>query len=156
MDTSPEYVKMCDCPEIQDGWAPSVGDYVWRKYTIFGEVIDNALWPDGKRQEVVILHFKSSVDGYYHAVNAAGDDRTFNSVADMHKATSIWLPRQDQLQEMVTEGFTPCLDLCNLFAWYMHNRPNDIALEWSSLEQLWLAFVMAEKYGKHWNGEAWE
>jgi len=45
MDTSAEYVKMCDCPEIQGQWKPSVGDYVWRKYTIFGEEIDRTIWP---------------------------------------------------------------------------------------------------------------
>jgi len=27
MDTSPEYVKMCDCDEIRETWEPSLGDW---------------------------------------------------------------------------------------------------------------------------------
>ena len=26
MDTSEQYIKMCDCPEIQDGWKLELGD----------------------------------------------------------------------------------------------------------------------------------
>jgi hypothetical protein len=31
----------------------------------------------------------------------------------------------------------------------------DYAKQFASSEQLWLAFVMEEKYGKIWNGEGW-
>lgn len=24
-----DYVKMCNCPEIQDGWKPKIGDWTW-------------------------------------------------------------------------------------------------------------------------------
>lgn len=65
------------------------------------------------------------------------------------------LERQDQLQEMVSEHFKAGLDLCNLYTWYIRNRPHDAGQEWNSMEQLWLAFVMKEKYNKVWNGEEW-
>ncbi len=68
---------------------------------------------------------------------------------------SIWLPRQDQLQEMVSTCFKAGLDLEILYAWYQRNRPHDVADEWDSMEQLWLAFVMKEKYGKVWTGSEW-
>lgn len=160
MDTTPEYVKMCDCPEIQGGWKPKVGDYVWRKYTIFGEELDRTLWPEDERQEVIILHFKSSVDGYYHAVNADGDEMVFASEEDMAKAVNVFLPRQDQLQEMVGGEWWRTLEWFNSFVYccvsdatfYGTRGP---LFKVGSVEQLWLAFVMHEKFGKVWNGEAW-
>lgn len=68
-----------------------------------------------------------------------------------------WLPRQDQLQEMVKHSPYDC---------FFDGVPNDNGGEKqkiehyflqfeSSWEQLWLAFVMKEKFGKVWNGEDW-
>lgn len=76
----------------------------------------------------------------------------------------IWLPRQDQLQEMVkkeTDGI-----LCEAFYivtdfWFEVSYSSDPNIDekinmckWS-MEQLWLAFVMKEKYKKIWNGTEW-
>lgn len=162
MDTSPEYVKMCDCPEIQSRWKPKVGDYMWRKCTVFGDELDRTLWPDDKREEVIILHYKSEVDGYYSAVNTDGNERIFNSMEEMNKSTCIWLPRQDQLQEMVCR---PLWLLAHLFDTFIHpdsycvhsdhddgfyaqvpcmqcrNARVAIFDTYRSMEQLWLAFV---------------
>ena len=152
MDTSEHFIRMCDCPEIQGGWKPKVGDYVWRKYTIFGEELDRTIWPEDKRQEVVILHYQSSVEGYYHAVNAEGDERIFASAEDIEKVTSIWLPRQDQLQEMVGDSWIQRVSML----WRMLMEDCDWAIQRAdSLEQAWLMLVMHEKYGKHWTREAW-
>ena len=30
-DTSPEYIDMCDCPEVQGRWKPKHGDWYWDK-----------------------------------------------------------------------------------------------------------------------------
>ncbi len=63
----------------------------------------------------------------------------------------IWLPRQDQLQEMV--GFVSnewwLLDLFIRFT-----RETDIS-KITSMEQLWLSFVMSIRYQKIWNGTGW-
>lgn len=71
----------------------------------------------------------------------------------------IWLPRQDQLQDMVLEGGR---DLSSMFQEFIHlvyeirYRESDPAIKFfTSMEQLWLAFVMKEKYNKVWNGEEW-
>ena len=67
-----------------------------------------------------------------------------------------WLPRQDQLQKMVEDK-----DGCEEY-WY-----NRLIADFNiycmkikdpifSPEQLWLAFVMKEKYNKTWNGEDWK
>ena len=63
----------------------------------------------------------------------------------------IWLPRQDQLQAMRPDGFrAQLLQICDF------GREEAVyASNFTSLEQLWLAFVMLMKYGKKWNGEEW-
>ena len=70
----------------------------------------------------------------------------------------FWLPRQDQLQEMVWGLIEP--DGHNLnsirriefsfnrFVGIHHRR-------YDSYEQLWLAFVMKKKYDKSWNKTEW-
>jgi hypothetical protein len=157
MDTTPEYVKMAGCPEIQGGWKPKVGDYVWRKYTIFGEELDRTLWPEDERQEVIILHFKSSVDGYYHAVNADGDERVFASEEDMAKAVNVFLPRQDQLQEMVQKPEQATwLHVGSWFGHWLHDQyKGEAHPDGRSMEQLWLAYIMGEKHNKRWDGDSW-
>ena len=72
---------------------------------------------------------------------------------------------QDQLQAMIEER--PCPGLFLRFVtfmgwdgatWDVHSYPN-----WGiphrffgSMEQLWLGFLMHEKYQKRWAGEDWE
>jgi hypothetical protein len=66
----------------------------------------------------------------------------------------VWLPRQDQLQEMVF-GISKDIQgqVWELYEFATVNRATfPIA---SSMEQLWLVFVMRRKYDKSWNGEAW-
>ena len=61
------------------------------------------------------------------------------------------LERQDQLQKMVKSDkdiFHQLGSLCNfIFTAYVGIL--------TSMEQLWLAFVMKEKYNKVWDGETW-
>ena len=67
----------------------------------------------------------------------------------------IWLPRQDQLQVIWSLGIT-CFPIAmtNTFArWYQDYF--DYTDKFTSLEQVWLAFVMDTKYNKKWNGEIW-
>ena len=72
----------------------------------------------------------------------------------------IWLPRQDQLQAMVIDN-TPNPDklgsllsrfwvFCSCF--YQGKLTFEV---FTSMEQLWLAFVMKEKYNKTWDGTDW-
>jgi len=79
---------------------------------------------------------------------------------------SIWLPRQDQLQEMhrghLPDGmFNNLMDDC-YGNWHIDKlrefyRQCIHEQKWivPSWEQLWLAFVMKEKYNKVWNGDEW-
>lgn len=64
---------------------------------------------------------------------------------------SIWLPRQDQLQEMAEyRSIGKNLELLSEFWNTKYCYDN-----FTTMEQLWLAFVMSEKYSKKWNGKEW-
>lgn len=157
MDTSEIYIKMCEkVEEIQKNWKPQVGDYIWRKYTLFGEEIDNQIWEKDELKEIIILHFQSSVDGYWSACNKDGEERIFKTPEDLYKKVSIWLPTQDRLQEIVWEGYDHIAKLHRL--WELLNfaqKHYDNTGHFASMEQLWLAFVMKEKFNKSWDGNAW-
>jgi len=77
----------------------------------------------------------------------------------------VQLERQDQLQEMVIGGCDPYPDpshsLLEDFWKEIHIDSEDISewntdyIQFTSMEQLWLAFLLAEKYGKCWDGDDW-
>ena len=83
-----------------------------------------------------------------------------NDVFAKTKEGNIWLPRQDQLQAMlITEhpmgipnASMPRRLIKYMADWY-DNYPE--AYWFTSMEQLWLAIVMKEKYNKVWNGDEW-
>ena len=60
----------------------------------------------------------------------------------------LWLPRQDQLQDMIGEYPKPLLLLCDKAIYYQFSY-------FSSAEMLWLCFVMYDKYGKRWDDSDW-
>jgi len=70
---------------------------------------------------------------------------------------SVWLPDQSQLQEMF--GYRNAIALLDGIYGLVREYTQE-AIEYyeqfSTMEQLWLAFVMKEKYGKLWNGEIWQ
>lgn len=75
----------------------------------------------------------------------------------------IWLPKQDQLQEMVmgtdeykivelVDGFH---GFCEKDYDYSCASTYEFGVQSESMERLWLAYVMDKKYGKRWNGQDW-
>lgn len=72
----------------------------------------------------------------------------------------VWLPRQDQLQDMVAPLLCDCHDAeCLLIDFYRYIESctcNPILTE--SMEQMWLAFYMRIVWGKAWIDEEgiWE
>ena len=79
----------------------------------------------------------------------------------------VWLPRQDELQDMIPspmESYERCFKAGSLIAeidYFIFHPANPLkqfsseALKFSTIEQLWLAFVMKKKYGKRWSGTDW-
>ena len=86
------------------------------------------------------------------------DSSSYFPLCDGHNA-EVWLPRQDQLQEMIGAKTTSDLIIgfllsCGGLGWDSDWHP-DNHVDISSMEQLWLAFVMHQKYGKRWDGTDW-
>jgi len=156
MDTSENYIRMCEkAKEIQNNWTLSSGDWFYRKFTIFGDELDKSIWADGDLEEINILQWNSSTNFFWKATSADGQSRLVDT-RTLHLETCIWLPRQDQLQEMVPvkqnyEGsyYYQHADMIDsmLFQDYNDEQPFD------SYEKIWLALVMKERYGKLWSME---
>lgn len=73
---------------------------------------------------------------------------------EVKRYVPLW--QQDQLQEMLRGERKHSLETWNLH-WAFHNWliRSGVNTENGSFEQLWLVFVMHEKYGKRWDGEKW-
>lgn len=130
MDISPQNIKMCEKAEgIRKGYELEEGDYIVSGgvvYTYCPQCVYET-WPAAELDKL---------EKYPH-----------------------WLPRQDQLQKMInikdydflitSNGVEFFLDILN---WH----PKRLKIEHiNSMEQLWLAFVMKEKYQKTWTGAEW-
>lgn len=158
MDTSEIYIKMCEkavgiqalrqwsyfdnslFKETRQGNYEE-GDYIWADgeiYLIGGDCYDIS---EGSKYGL-----KISSAGY-----CEGDDFNVKKV--------IWLPRQDELQEMINFRPNGIYGFWEFIRgeWNPYSESYDTYLSeyLTSMEQLWLAFVMKEKYNKIWNGEDW-
>jgi len=153
MDKTKTYIKMCDNPWIQKSWKPEIGDYLFRKYSVFGEPLDTEIWKDKNKPEITILSYHNNdASEYYSGATLEGESRIvlFPDSDSMIKATYIWLPTQDRLQGML--GF---LGASDIYGWLRRITKFQMLYPFQSYEQLWLAFVMKEKWNKVWNGEYW-
>jgi len=151
VDVSQEYIKMCEkAEEIQNGkqeW--SSGD-IW--YT---EEPNGTEFP-----QIHILGGSPEHGIHICPVCWQLREGTWNQ--------GIWLPRQDQLQEMLYSpqpqgyGYDKLVSL-KLLEWATeYNKHYDCVgykeypNSFKSMEQLWLAFVMRERFGKAWSGTKWD
>ena len=119
MDTSKEYIKMCDCPEIQEGWrSPLKGDFYFKK----------------SRNYVCVYH----------------EDEPFSW------DDNIFLPRQDQLQEMIINDyeleFIKNAEYEYTLKFYF---PATIYMKWDKPEKLFLQMYMLIEHDKTWNEDEW-
>ena len=76
-------------------------------------------------------------------------------IASMPKSTTIWLPHQGQLQEMVQKEYEEGWRLAQRFSEWLTVQQITPINKWS-MQQLWLAFVLKENHNKVWGGEKWE
>lgn len=161
MDISETYIKMCDCEEIQRLWQKATVDmlpsYCWDKEI---ERVCIMIWtPDTLFEKITdggevtnSIHVSIEWDKPLHHWTAHTD----------WKSETIWLPHQDQLQEMIEDrGLSP-MQLASLFGETQYeilfnNRIRSVTFPThkASMEQLWLAFVMKEKHNKVWDGSSW-
>jgi hypothetical protein len=147
MDESERYIKMNQkALEIQNLWQPKVGDrtFTHRKNTING-----------------IVSFDT--DGHISILQEC----SCYPLTDTYNKTSIWIPRQDDLQAMIYtsrqdgEGFEyGLIDLWEDFEQFMNSDYPDghymnSTNKMDTFEQAWLLFVMLRKYNKIFDEHDW-
>jgi len=128
MDTSETYIKQCEkATEIQK-----------RHFDFMGMI---------RR-----ISIQSQIDAQNKGIFESMDNKYYTNGTIL-----IWLPRQDQLQEIIHDWkfelkqFSGAHGLLQDFAYWVEEESQ---LPCASMEQLWLAFVMSELYHKKWyNGE---
>ncbi len=142
MDKTETYIKMCDCDEIQEGKPQDGVSGTW------------------VGRDIILCTHGDWCGNYFYSVDTTKTricDSCGNEEDYIGSIKTIWLPRQDQLQEMVSYiGGTWVVEQYfhnYLHSIYTHDRASENI---DSMEQLWLAFVMKEKHNKTWNGQDWE
>lgn len=151
MDTSEQYIKMCEsAKEIQKLWQPNIGDWFLNDYrgtTEFPKDVEEQIWGDDKEkwEKIQCLTYKPSIKEFV-VISDSDGSHTYR-MDEFFKHKHVWLPTQDQLQGMLSKP-----EIMK----FMREFNNEQFLTWTqewTFEQLWLAFVMKEKFGKIWNGE---
>ena len=162
MDISVEYIKMCEkAGELQSQFFDKK---VIPKDELFfikakGETVtfhdkDRIMYPSEEDDRLWFIE-DTGANRLPIPFTKLTDDDFFYSYLDKESELNfIWLPRQDQLQEMVKP------DNVNSY-WLVHKMNEFVDIENAgeltgnpSMEQLWLSFVMRE-YKKKWNGATW-
>ena len=129
MDTTKEYILMSEkAVEIQKIWQKKISNEKGGHITNGNKVNKGEYW-------VATRTFWNESDFVVH--------REWSDVY-------FWLPRQEQLQEMVLKDQ---IDVVELFQ-YLATNVNLTLRGWSS-EATTLRYVMENEYGKSWNGEEW-
>ena len=136
MDTLETYIKMCDCPEIQ--YAEM--DYAeYRLPRIRKGILDGKLKMFPHRGDWIVNVAMLGLS--HHAIRVSQGEDTSPQL--------LWLPRQDQLQEL------------SGLSWYLFDKT---CVPWATVntdyqsqskEIVGVQVVMKEKFNKVWNGESW-
>jgi len=154
MDNSETYIKMCEkAEEIQARRRLKEGDIIaWRHN------------PSNKNSKNFYLTWSEYTIEAITAFNANKRVKQLRE-ADLSQVMAgfmyphleiTWLPRQDELQEMIQRSDEYARPFVARFAKWVHDEIDYVLMQsLKSMEQLWLAFVMKERYLKIWNGEEW-
>jgi hypothetical protein len=173
MDTSKKYIQLCEkAQEIQDLWQYDDGDFYLHRFTennLSDQRFKDMIGKDIVMTLCISCNVKDSYgDQYVSEYNPKGEN--------------VWLPRQDQLQNILcfkdfyaddlimdTNGLselmigfrnfcdpwegTGCMPQKVTVIWC--EKEEEYIKQFTSMEQLWLAFVMKENFQKIWDGEKW-
>ena len=136
----PVYIKMVDCPEIQEQRLEEAHK-------------DTGKWKAGDYYVYrLVIHTVFIVPQY---LDAWADEPDYLH----HPHENIWLPTQAQLQAMVPTkvGRTQpnCKMISELNHFYDYWDTNGIPNFLTTWGQLWLAFVLKKKWNKVWSGSVW-
>lgn len=135
MDTSDEYVDMCKAAtKIQDDWNPLVGNVV----------------TTGDLTGIYVGH----TSGCPPDENDDADTSDLRHIywAEWCSHNWLWLPRQDQLQAMFDLPVKFGLLSINQF----FQESEKYCIDFTSWEQLWLAYVMYKRFDQTWCEHQWK
>ena len=126
MDKSTPYIKMCESAKVfQKQWKPEFGDF-----------------------------FVSMSLGLTSACQSITSDLE-KKASYLKTIKAVWLPRQDQLQEMVIEKYATPWDLAIAFSNLLMDDKTSYFDDFDSMEKLWLVFIMLARYKKKWEEGTW-
>jgi len=154
MDFSKQYILMCEqAEELQDSWLPTYGDYVVSAQHCLRNKKSNPnllIVQEYQYKDTFKKHIKKEEKLIYSFYKNGSRDVK-------HRVDKVWLPRQDQLQNIlfVQKSVKACFwrDIHGLskdFYLYAFQHP-----ELKTFEQLWLAFIMILLYNKIFNSTEW-
>jgi hypothetical protein len=147
MDSTNRYTIMCQkAAEIQNLWKPKQCDFM----------IDLEDLQEG-------LSFCRSAQSLVQVVNIYYDEhesKEYQQECEHLKDSALWLPRQDQLQKIVESDNSKIHAFMNKIIatqYFDFSKNTYVAATdvFYSMEQLWLGYIMREKYNKIWNEEDW-
>ena len=151
MDKTEMYVKMADCEEIQGQWKPKPGDYISHTMTnpITKDVVNEI------EQICMCGEFGKEVEKYEWGEKVTWIEYEGHDYIAKYK-NPIWLPRQDQIQEMMPGCNCHVCMVTGLFHFMENNLEGmfDAGIG-GQMEKLWLAFYMHKRHKKRWDGEKW-
>jgi len=126
MDKSTPYVRMCESANvIQKKWKPEFGDFF----------VSMSLGLTSQCEPITSdLEKKAS---YLKTIKA------------------VWIPRQDQVQEIIIGNYATSWDLAIAFSNGLMGEHASYFETFDSMEKLWFAFVMLEKYKRKWKEKEW-
>ncbi|MBA7530435.1 hypothetical protein ES705_22642 [subsurface metagenome] len=127
------YIKMCEKSEIQKWYFSSEDERLKNNWLFEFDVF-------ACKEHRVIFRFHQK--DICPAVKGNLCNRRNNK---------IWLPTQEQLQEMIHQTDWHGVLIAFRY-WYQENVEYEVTY---SMNELWLAFVMKEKYNKTWTGKDW-
>jgi len=131
------YIKMCDCPEVQERWEP------------------------GRWSEIYCPVYNCQIGCGKHENIYLGSSPLPESAGNF-----LYLPRQEDIQGWLREAFD-CSDWFLVVGWHDFNQTvypgsigfnnfyEDLGVD-VGLEEAWLRFYMHEIHNKHWTEEGWK
>lgn len=135
MDISSEYIKMCEnAEEIQE---------ICLKENLFADSVVYVVPLELTLKTVVWWGTQVGTFFYFD-----------QSLRNFRSTEIVWLPRQEQIQEIMEYGFGSLIAGETLLLLEFVRSLAD-KFQFTSWEQLWLAFAMKEKFNKEWNGFEW-
>ena len=147
MDFSNRYAMMCQkAKELQALWSPNPCDFF----------IDHADSEGGFSFCSPVANIVQVVDLF----SGAPESEQFQQEREYLKNKCLWLPRQDQLQFIIERDESKVHSIVSKVVESRYYEPAkgdhvDAPRIFYSMEQLWLGYVMKEKYSKTWNEEDW-